>query len=116
MTRLRIMRRCSLRGAAATVLELGAGAPEADRTAEGATSAELAGEGARATRPEELEPRLIRLRSARTSAADCALRSRSFSRHFRMTSPNGGGSSGFRSVGGGGLFSRMALKITAEVG
>src|SRR5579863_8945693 len=79
--------------------------------------------GAAAMLPEEPaaddpdpEPRLMRLRSARSSAADWVRRSGSFSSDFRITSFNWGGSRGFRSAGGDGFFSRMAWKITAEVG
>src|ERR1700688_1715316 len=45
-------------------------------------------------------PRLIRFKSARSSAADWQRRSASFSRHFRVTSLRAGGSIGFSSVGG----------------
>ena len=62
------------------------------------------------------EPRLMRFKSARISAADWVRRSGSFSSDFKITSLSAGGSSGFRSVGVCGVFSRIAWKITAEVG
>src|SRR5436190_16922044 len=66
--------------------------------------------------PDEPDVRLMRLRSARISAADWLRRSGSFSRDFRITSLSAGGSEGFKSPGSTGLFSRMAWKITADVG
>src|SRR6185437_762086 len=63
---------------------------------------------ARAVAPElplALEPRLMRFRSARTSAALWQRRSESFSKDFSTTSLNANGSVGFNSVGGGGVFS-----------
>src|SRR5205814_10253307 len=59
-------------------------------------------------RPDDPDPRLIRLRSARISAADWQRRSVSFSRDLRITSFNAGGSRGFKSVGGGGFFCKIA--------
>src|ERR1700752_4345560 len=71
-----------------------------------------------AKRPEDAdpEPRLMRFKSARISAADWVRRSGSFSSDFRITSLRADGSCGFRSTGGNGFFSRIAWKITAEVG
>src|SRR5947209_677130 len=78
--------------------------------------ATLSDESVRPTRSEEdPDPRLIRFKSARNSAADWQRRSASFSRHLSTTSFMAGGSNGFKSVGGAGSFWRIAWKMTAEV-
>src|ERR1700731_2506307 len=59
--------------------------------------------------------RLSRLRSAHNSAELWQRTSRSFSRALPMTRSSSIGISGLRRVGGVGVASRMALKITPEV-
>src|SRR5258708_38883302 len=80
---------------------------------------ELTEASARETAPElpvPLDPRLIRFRSARASAADWHRRSGSFSRVFITAPLNPGGNDGFNSAGGAGFLSRIAWKMTADVG
>src|SRR5450759_4799517 len=63
----------------------------------------------------EVVSRFSRFKSARSSAADWQRMSRSFSRALLMIRSSSAGTSGFSRTGATGPYSRIALKISAEV-